>query len=169
MKRFLCFCIILGIICSSQLFAQAPKFSAGGGIFFSNYIHAGGSGDFAFLIYNKKYDENSLDIRNHFVLRGAGFDSGSLLTISEKISFGSLIGDKFRSYGYMEGGIGLWGNDEKEFFELPLVYTIGGGGGTDIFLSEKLSIYFEAGVLINVLDNDWKTGGLFQMGWRRWF
>ena len=77
--------------------------------------------------------------------------------------------NKFRSYGYIEGGIGLWGDKNKNFFEMPLAYTFGGGGGTDIFLKENFSIYFEAGALIYVLDDEWKSGGMFQIGWKGYF
>jgi hypothetical protein len=148
------------------LFAQTPKLSIGGGPFFTNYIGGGGFADIALLIYNK----DSFDIRNHFVFRGAGSDDfGGLISLSEKISIGGLLENKFRSYGYIEGGVGLWGNEDKAFFGTPLAYTFGGGGGTDIFLMERFSIYFEAGALIYVLDNDWKGGGMFQIGWKGYF
>jgi hypothetical protein len=143
-----------------------PKLSLGGGTFFAHYSSGGGFGDFSFLILNKDH----FDLRNHFVLRGAGLDNtGGFLTLSEKLSFGGLVVKKFRSYGYIEGGIGFWGDDTKKLFEMPLAYSFGGGGGTDIFLGERNSIFFEAGCLINILDKEWKSGGIFQIGWKGYF
>jgi hypothetical protein len=167
MKKIFVSFVLFFSVGSLFLFAQTPKLSIGGGTFFTNYISGGGFADIAFLIYNK----NSFDIRNHFIFRGAGMtdDLGGFLSLSEKISIGGLLKNKFRSYGYIEGGVGLWGNENKAFFGTPLAYTFGGGGGTDIFLGEQFSIYFEAGALIYVLDNDWKSGGMFQIGWRGYF
>jgi hypothetical protein len=167
MKRIFVSFVLFFSVGSIFLFAQTPKSSIGGGTFFTNYIGGGGFTDIAFLIFNK----DSFDIRNHFILRGASLteDSSGFLSLSEKISFGGLVEKKFRSYGYIEGGVGLWGNENKAFFGTPLAYTFGGGGGTDIFLGEQSSIFFEAGVLIYIFDNDWKQGGMFQIGWRGYF
>ena len=162
MKKFSFSVFMFLAVGSTFLFAQTPKISLGGGPFFASYIGGGGAADFGFLLFNK----NSLDIRNHFIIRGAGLDEGGLLSLAEKISIGGLVENKFRSYGYIEGGIGLWGDKNKDFFRMPLAYTFGGGGGTDIFLHERFSIYFEAGALIYVLDNNWKNGGMFQIGWK---
>jgi hypothetical protein len=92
-----------------------------------------------------------------------------VFSLSEKISLRELWENKFRSYGYIESGIGLWGNENKAFFGTPLAYTFGGGGGMDIFLAEQFSIYFEAGALVYRFDNDWKNGGIFQIGWKGYF
>ena len=167
MKKFLFSLVLFFGIGSMFLFAQTPKISIGGGPFFTNYIAGGGVADIGILIYNK----NSLDIRNHFVFRGAGIaeNSTGFFSLSEKISIGWMLENKFRSYGYVEGGIGLWGNKDKGFFEMPLAYNFGGGGGTEIFLQEHFCIYFEAGALIYVFKNDWKNGGMFQIGWKGYF
>jgi hypothetical protein len=176
MKKKLVFTVflIVNLVIGSFLLADepssgleiVPKLSLGGGTFFAHYISGGGFADFSFLLFNK----NHLDLRNHFVLRGAALgDAGGLLTFSEKLSFGGLVFKKFRSYGYVEGGIGLWGNDNKKLFGMPLAYSFGGGGGTDIFLGERNSIFFETGCLINILDKEWKSGGVFQIGWKGYF
>jgi hypothetical protein len=162
----LAFCLFLPADTPSSDLETIPKLTLGGGTFFGNYVYGGGFADFSFLIFNK----NHLDLRNHFVLRGAGLDNeGGFLTLSEKLSFGGFVVKKFRSYGYIEGGIGLWGNNNKNFIEMPLVYSFGGGGGTDIFLSKNLSIFFETGCLINIMDQQWKSGGIFQIGWKGYF
>jgi hypothetical protein len=167
MKKFFCLFVLFAAVGSTFLFAQIKRLSIGGGPFFTNYIDGGGFADIGLLIYNK----NSLDIRNHFFFRGAGMadNSTGFLSLSEKISIGGLVENKFRSYGYVEGGIGLWGNENKGFFEMPLTYTFGGGGGTEIFLQEYFCIYFEAGVLTYIFENDWKNGGMFQIGWKGYF
>lgn len=167
MKKIFVSCILFLSVGSICLFAQTPKLSIGGGGFFTNYIGGGGLTDIAFLVYNK----DSFDIRNHVIFRGATFteNSGGFVSLSEKISFGRLVENKFRSYGYIEGGVGLWRNENKDFFEAPLAYTFGGGGGTDIFLDEHSSIFFETGGLIYAFDDDWKAGGVFQIGWRGYF
>jgi hypothetical protein len=166
---FLIFTLVFGYSLladeASSGLETVPKLSLGGGTFFAQYISGGGFADFSFLIFNKNY----FDLRNHFVLRGASYEMGGFLTLSEKLSIGGLVVNKFRSYGYIEGGIGLWGNDTKKLFEMPLAYSFGGGGGTDIFLGEKNSIFFEAGCLINILDKEWKSGGIFQIGWKGYF
>jgi hypothetical protein len=100
MKKIFCLFAMSLAVGSTFLFAQTPKFSLGGGTFFANYTGGGGVADFSFLLFNK----NSLDIRNHFVIRGTGFDSGGSLSLAEKISIGALEENKFRSYGYIEGG-----------------------------------------------------------------
>jgi hypothetical protein len=165
MKKYLILVLLLTIF-PVLVFSQTLKFSSGAGIFLVNYMDGGAIGDIAFLIFNK----NFLDIRNHFVIRGGTLlnDSGGLLSISEKISLGGLVENKYRVYGYFEGGVGFWGNGNKEFFKTPLTYTFGGGGGTDIFLVKRYSIYFEAGVLVHLLGNENKNSTMLQIGWKYW-
>jgi hypothetical protein len=167
MKKIFVLFVLFFLAGSVFLSAQTPKPSIGGGLFFTNYIGGGGFADTALSIYNR----GSFDIRNHIVFRGAGMadEPGGFFSLSEKISIGGLLKNKFRGYGYIEGGIGLWGNENKAFFGMPLAYTFGGGGGTDIFLSERFGIFFEAGALIYVFDNAWKSGGMFQIGWKGYF
>jgi hypothetical protein len=57
------------------------------------------------------YNKNILDIRNRFIFRDAGLtdDLGGLFFLSEKISIGGLSENKFRGYGYIEGGVGFMG------------------------------------------------------------
>ncbi|MDR3138713.1 MAG: hypothetical protein LBT95_03455 [Treponema sp.] len=45
----------------------------------------------------------------------------------------------------------------------------GGGGDTDIFLTEKTSIYFETGWLGQLTSDGLLHGTLIQIGWRGWF
>ena len=160
--------LIIGISISvtAQGNESLLRFSFGGGLFFtSGSMDTGGSADFAFLIYQK----NTFDVRNHFVFRGANFLDGGIMMITEKISFGGMVTGDWRSYGYIEGGIGATANKTKGFFEPPFTYSIGGGGGTDLFLTETMSIYFEAGGFFIITNGVWNGGSIFQIGWRSWF
>jgi len=160
-------CLLIGI--SAIIYAQetgvVSRFSFGGGMFLSNGFIEGGSADFAFLLYNKNY----FDIRNHIVFRGGSLPNSSLILLSEKISFGGMAANDWRVYCYIEGGIGITSNESKRFFEKPFTYSIGGGGGTDLFYFNKSCIYFEAGVLCLITDKKWSNGSIFQIGWKTWF
>lgn len=146
------------------------RFTIGGGSTFSPAIDGGGHGEFVFLIYH-----NGLDIRNHLVLRGnaihdkngAGYGT---FTLSEKISLGGISPNKLmRSYGFVEGGVGFWGNGTKALFKTPVGFVFGGGGGTDIFFAKSLSVYLEAGWLGHFVDEKIIDGPIFQIGWRGHF
>ena len=168
MKRFvLIMCLIIGI--NTLLMAQeteiVPRFSLGGSSFLTSGFMYGGSADFAFLIYHN----NNIDIRNHIVFRGGSFEDGGIILLLEKISFGGMIVDNWRTYGYIEGGIGFTANEIKSFFDQPFSYSIGGGGGTDIFLTEAMSIFFEVGGLFNITNGIWSGDSIFQIGWKSWF
>jgi hypothetical protein len=128
-------------------------------------MDTGGSADFTFLIFHK----NTWDIRNHLVFRGGNFSEGGIMMLSEKISIRGMVVGDWRSYAYVEGGIGITANETKEFFEEPLAFSYGGGGGTDIFLTTALSIYFEAGGLFVKSEEGWNGSGIFQIGWKGWF
>ena len=120
MKRFVFFaCLIIGIggVVISQENEAVPRFGLGGALFLSGgSMDTGGNADFSFLIFHK----NALDIRNHLVFRGGNFFEGGIMTLSEKISFGGMVAGDWRSYGYVEGGIGIIANETKGFFEKPL-------------------------------------------------
>jgi hypothetical protein len=103
------------------------------------------------------------------VLRGGGGDGFGSAAVSEKISLGGMMPGKFRSYAFAEGGLSFYGTPSKPFFDMPLCYSFGGGGGTDIFLGEEASIYVEAGWLGQLASNDLLHGTVIQIGWRWWF
>jgi len=171
MKRSIFFaCLIIGIggFAIAQEDETVPRWSLGGGLFLSSgAMHSGGSADFAFLIFHG--NRNAWDIRNHLVFRGGNFSEGGILTLSEKISFGGMVTGDWRSYGYVDGGIGMRGNETKGFFEPSIAFSVGGGGGADFFLTTTTSMYFEAGGLFVVSDRNWIGGGIVQIGWKGWF
>jgi hypothetical protein len=157
----------MSTIAIAQENESVPRFSLGGGLFLSggDAMDSGGSADFAFLIFHR----NILDIRNHLSFRGGSFSEGGFMMLSEKISFGGMVAYGWRSYGYVEGGIGITANETKGFLEKPLAFSFGAGGGTDILLTATASIYFEAGGLFIKSDGKWNGGGIFQIGWKGWF
>jgi hypothetical protein len=145
------------------------RFFTGGGTTFAPVSRGGGHGEFSFLIYH-----NNFDMRNHIVLRGAGLKDGAdtfgLLTLSEKLSMGGVtLNGRFRVYGFVEGGAGVYAGKGKRLFELPLAYTFGIGGGTDIFYTLGGSIYVETGYLGYMLGSAHIGGPVFQIGWRGYF
>ncbi|MDR3160718.1 MAG: hypothetical protein LBU28_03790 [Spirochaetaceae bacterium] len=103
------------------------------------------------------------------MLRGGGGDTFGSVALSEKISIGGIQPGKFRSYAFAEGGVGFYGAPSKPFFDMPLCYSFGIGGGTDIFLTEDASIYFETGWLGQLASEDLFHGTMIQIGWRSWF
>jgi hypothetical protein len=169
--------VLLAVFVSlnADLFAEedgknSGRFFAGGGVNFTPASNGGGGyGEFSFPLYH-----NNFDLRNHFVLRGAGLEDGvdkyGILSLSEKLSAGGITLDgRFRVYGFVEGGIGVHSGNGKPLFELPLAYTFGGGGGTDIFYTGNGSIYFETGYLGYMLGSTYIGGPVFQTGWRGYF
>jgi hypothetical protein len=153
-------------LCAGLPAGEAPKFFTGGGISAAAGFVGGGHGEFGFPLYR---NDKGLDIRNHIALRGGGGDNFGSLTLSEKISLGGVMPGKFRSYAFAEGGLGFYGTPSKPVFDTPLCYSFGGGGGTDIFLTEGTSIYFEAGWLGQFALDDLLHGTMIQIGWRGWF
>jgi len=149
----------------AQDIETVPRFSFGGGSFLTSGFMYGGNADFAFILYHK----NNWDIRNHLVFRGGYFADGGIISLLEKISFGGILINNWRTFGYIEGGIGITANKTKSFFEQPFTYSIGGGGGTDIFLTGAMSIFFEVGGLFNITNGIWSGGSIFQIGWKSWF
>jgi hypothetical protein len=170
------FLLTVAVLFCTSLSAQEGNsndvrhFAIGGGSTFSPAINGGGHGEFVFLIYH-----NGLDVRDHLVIRGNSITDKNdteygTFTLSEKISFGGISPNKLmRVYGFMEGGIGFWGNEAKALFKTPLTFIFGGGGGTDIFFAEYLSVYLEAGWLGHFLETKTIGGPIFQIGWRGHF
>jgi hypothetical protein len=117
MRRFIWFaCLVIGIgaVVVTQENEAVPRFSLGGALFLSGgSMDTGGSADFAFRVFHR----NALDIRNHLVFRGGNFSEGGIMTFSEKISFGSMAAEDWRSYGHVEGGIGIIANETKGFLK----------------------------------------------------
>jgi hypothetical protein len=148
------------------------------GIGWSNMQTTGdmfGSFDFSFLLY--KNQAKRFSIRNSILLDGGtlndnGIKSG-LFTLSEKINIETIsLNEIFRYYAFLQGGIGIYGNETKKLFEMPLAYNFGFGFGLDLFVEKNVSIFFDYTFLYNILENtfDWREfNPKFQMGIRYWF
>jgi hypothetical protein len=147
------------------------------GIGWSNIQTTGdilGSFDFSFLLYSNQ--SKRFNIRNSIlfdggVLKNNGMEYG-LFTLSEKVNIETIsLNELFRYYTFLQGGIGVYGNETKNVFETPLAYNWGVGFGLDDFVEKNASIFFDYTFLYNILDNtfDWKKyDPKFQMGIRYW-
>jgi len=90
-------------------------------------------------------ESEKLSIRNHIMITGFGYESGGVLALGEKISIGGYTERGMRPYAFIEAHMGLFKNDGKDFFALPLYFDGKGGGGIDIYASESLSFFVEVG------------------------
>ena len=136
-----------------------------------------GTIDFGFLLYRN--EAKRFNIRNSILfdvgeLKNYGNEYG-IFSLSDKIIIETLSLNKiFRYYSYLQGGIGIYGNENIAFFEKPLAYNFGVGFGLDIFIEKNASIFFDYTGLFNILENkkfDSKENfnPKFQMGIRYYF
>ena len=158
----------MNLTANEQGFTFKPLFGGGGGTVVLDGVGGygiGGIGEFAVLFYNR-----GLQISSHLVGRGdsikadtgINYGTGSILG---KLSVGGFYPNSiFRSYGFVEGGIGFGGGEETATSNI----LFGGGGGIDIFFHEKSSIYLEVGYLQHYLDNTLIGGVSISIGLRGW-
>ena len=158
------------IIITTNTYADDSRWNFSGGVFYVHYIDGGGFMDINVIVHNWNSTDsrrNSFDFRTHLLFRGGGNPERAFFTISPKLSLGQYFSDNlFFCYGYGEGGIGIFNNQYSKFFKMPLAYTFGGGGEIEVYLTKNFSMYFETGILANILSEEFKNGGVFQMGWR---
>ena len=165
--------ILIAAIFGTNSYAQESDFTfkrfGGGGwtaVFdMSGGYGLGGYGEFAFLLNNK----GSLQIVNHIIGKGENIvvdgNAYGVGSITEKISFGGFLSEKFRTYAFVQGGVGFGGGNETNVLNL----NFGGGGGFDLFVHKQVSICLEAGYLQHHLDNKLIGGMLISLGIRSWF
>ena len=156
------FFVFLIFIMSMVIYAQdetnAPLYNIQLGLAFSSIQTSNdfmGSIDFGFnLLYNPK---NNSSIRN-FVILDIGFltvdnNINFYLGLSDKIIFGTISqNDLFYYYFGMIWGIGLYSNENKSIFELPVIINGGFAVGLDIYVQRNLNIFFEYIVLSNIIE-----------------
>jgi hypothetical protein len=110
--------------------------------------------EFGFLLFHN----NNWDIRNHILFNSYFVKDDDRIenitqNLTEKISFGWVTNSGiFRPYSYIEGGIGFYGNDTKDFWTTPLIYNVGIGIGLEFFLWKYLSFFMEPGLMWYFMD-----------------
>jgi hypothetical protein len=76
----------------------------------------------------------------------------NMLNLYERISGGSITRNGlFRPYGFIEGGVGFYETETKEFFEMPLTFNY----GLDIFIREETSFVIEVALNHYKTDEQW--------------
>ena len=153
-----------GLYAQEGGFTFRPLFSGGGP---TATLHGfGGKGEAAFLFYYN----NGLQVGSHFVGRGGSlavdgeiYGAGSL---SAKISFGGFWPNGvFRSYAFVEGGVGAAGGNSA----VHVVGLFGGGGGIDWLFMERSSFYVEFGYLQHHMNGRLVGGPSISTGVRSFF
>ena len=146
-KRIFLLIVFFAILFNVTLFAQEEsektdisRFSFGGGVF-ANDVSTGVFADFSIISPLK----NNFDIQNHFVLYNAALgDTRGVVGLSWILSAGYLFFDILHVYGFVENGISGWGDNNKNgFFDGPVMYCLGAGGGINVFINRMFSIFSE--------------------------
>jgi hypothetical protein len=146
------------------------RFILGAGFTWTNNPELmGGHFEFGIVLYKKL-----LYIQNNFVLRGGGYSfketDFTIFTLSDKIIFGRVTDIPLKIYTYLEGGVGLYGNQDKKFLDKPLAITMGFGGGGEISSENFGGLYGEVGYIGQQTNLDYPVSGvIMQIGWRIFF
>ena len=160
--------IVMNLSAKENGFTFKPLFGGGGGtaVFDGTGGYGlGGMGEFALLFFDR-----GLQISSHLIGRGdsitpntgINYGTGSILG---KLSFGGFLSNNiFRSYGFVEGGIGFGGGNNTSTSNV----LFGGGGGIDLFFHQNGSIYLEVGYLQHYLDSTLIGGVSISIGSRGW-
>ena len=113
----------------------------------------------------KKYSIEST-FRNHILLSGFGYNGGGILAIGNKLLIGGFTQNSIRTYSFIEGHVGLYKSNDKEFNETPLFFDMTCGGGIDIYTSNKLSFFVEIGGGFSSFGADFKGKAHLGVGFR---
>ena len=146
------------------------RFILGAGFTWTNNPRLlGGHFDFGIVLYKRV-----LYIQNNFMFRGGGFTiDGSdytIFTLSDKLIFGRNSDIPLKIYTYLEGGVGMFGNQTKKFFESPIAFTVGFGGGGEISSEDFGGLYIEVGYIGQRANLNYPVSGIvIQTGWRIYF
>lgn len=146
------------------------KFSMGAGFTWTNNpALLGGHFEFGIVLY-----KNILYIQNNFTLRGGGLfiddTDYTIFTLSDKIIFGRNSDSPLKIYTYLEGGVGIFGNQTKRFFESPIAFTLGFGGGGELSSEDFGGLYIEVGYVGQQTHLNYPVSGvILQTGWRIFF
>lgn len=174
MKKITIALCALIALATMPVIADEP-FCASGGVL-QNHVgkdgnQIGGFGEFGFKLYAK----GNFFVWNHIVLRGYSFSAGAkdygALSVSDKILFGGVSRNgPFRTYGFLQGGIGI-GLGGGASSPAPL-FSCSGGGGIDCMYDERASFFIECGgqgFFAPALGVPALGGVLLELGWRGFF
>lgn len=90
--------------------------------------------------------------------------------VAENVSFGRITRDGlFRPYGYVEGRVGLCGEDAERPFDNPVIWNVGLGTGLEIFASDRWCYFMEFGFLQNVYEGSLIPQQRFELGMKMRF
>jgi hypothetical protein len=128
---------------------------------------------FSFLVFRT----DKIDIRNHLMWytgvlnweKEGKKDYGQ--SIIDKISVGSRsYNGLFRSYAFLDGGVGIWGERQLETFENGgILGNAGIGFGLDLFPKEWLSFFTEFGLRGIIYGGEFTPQHRFELGVRTHF
>ena len=129
----------------------------------------GGHFEFGIVLFRRV-----LYIQNNFSLRAGGMTLGdgdyTLFTLSDKLIFGRNSAIPLKIYTYLEGGVGIYGNTDKGFFNEPCAFTFGFGGGGEISSESFGGLYIEVGYIGQQTNMRYPVSGIIiQSGWRIFF
>jgi hypothetical protein len=65
-----------------------------------------------------------------------------------------------RIYTYIEGGFGIFGNQNKNFFEDPFAYTFGFGGGGEFSDEDFGGLFIEIGYIGQKIKLNYPVSGI---------
>lgn len=164
-----CFCLFAQDKDSTDE-SEESRFVLGAGITWTNNPELiGGHIELGIVLFKR-----ILYIQNNFSLRAGGvsFEDGdySLFTLSDKFIIGRNSGIPLKIYTYLEGGAGVYGNTDKEFFAVPFAFTFGFGGGGEISSEYFGGLYVEVGYIGQKTNLQYPVSGIIiQAGWRIFF
>lgn len=148
--------------------AEIQRFDFGARFSFGGSLDMGAGFEFGFLIANA----NRWDIRNYILLNGYEIadekkSDNYTISVSDRLDFGRTNDSGIaRSYGFLEGGVGVFSNDSKDMWKTPLAYSAGFGGGVDFFMDRGAAWFFEVGVLFQFLGDERFIAQKFGTGFR---
>lgn len=139
-------------------------FSTAGLVRFESH-QSGGAGEIGFPIFQKE----GTSIRNHILFSGYAYDNGGSMVLSDKILFGGFFERGFRSYGFIEGGFGIYNEEGKDSWGEPFYSEFKGGGGVDLYLDNKMSFFVELGGGCQFFGSDIKGTAILATGFRTYW
>jgi hypothetical protein len=144
MKRRLWFFTVFILLAALEYGQEAsstkPGFSLGGGTILES-SSSGGFLEFGFPIHQDAHS----GIFNYVTFDGFGSGHGGIVLVTDKVTIGGGHSTGLQPYGFIEGGLGLFGTTDKNFVQAPYLWSLDGGGGLEIAISPAQAFFFEFG------------------------